>query len=384
VPLVLCAYVNSYEKKTGLGEGPACLQQAGSCIETFENLYKLSLRGAIATWQSYELSNGYGIASSAFGLLAMTNGAFFKGLIRALMRRFFLLLICVCFAGFAGLIPVPSRAEKQVVGDAELATIIGRLDIAFSIADSDILITSESFKITDSDGVNSLEFAGIKIDDGLGGGFSLDTPPGVPGRLDIVKDYTHPENDYLLFEVPDRSGNVAQPYISVDQVFFAGAEIGRLYLDKVVLYGTRFRLRLLPPLDGKFLDSDLGVGLGIGEMRYVYNKNNDNTDNEALSLKNIRLAQSAAGAPETPAAWTFSGLFRIGDIEGLFTDPPSPINPITVEIHITDSPDKPYMLLSLPIAGALRVENVNFGNRDFGPVAIDGIVAHTLKVRIPD
>jgi hypothetical protein len=30
--------------------------------------------------QSHGLSNGYGIASSAFGLLAMTNGAFFKGL----------------------------------------------------------------------------------------------------------------------------------------------------------------------------------------------------------------------------------------------------------------------------------------------------------------
>jgi len=28
------------------------------------------------TKQSHDLSNGYGIASSAFGLLAMTNGAF--------------------------------------------------------------------------------------------------------------------------------------------------------------------------------------------------------------------------------------------------------------------------------------------------------------------
>jgi hypothetical protein len=34
-----------------------------------------------ATKQFNGLSNGYGIASSAFGLLAMTNGAFFKGLI---------------------------------------------------------------------------------------------------------------------------------------------------------------------------------------------------------------------------------------------------------------------------------------------------------------
>ena len=34
-----------------------------------------------ATKQSHGLSNGYGIASLAYGLLAMTNGAFFnKGL----------------------------------------------------------------------------------------------------------------------------------------------------------------------------------------------------------------------------------------------------------------------------------------------------------------
>jgi hypothetical protein len=34
-----------------------------------------------ATKQSHGLSNGYGIALSAVGLLAMTNGAFFKGLL---------------------------------------------------------------------------------------------------------------------------------------------------------------------------------------------------------------------------------------------------------------------------------------------------------------
>lgn len=32
------------------------------------------------TKQSHGLSNGYGVASSAFGVLAMTNGPFFKAL----------------------------------------------------------------------------------------------------------------------------------------------------------------------------------------------------------------------------------------------------------------------------------------------------------------
>jgi len=34
-----------------------------------------------ATKQSHDLSNDYGIASSAFGLLSMTNGAYFKALL---------------------------------------------------------------------------------------------------------------------------------------------------------------------------------------------------------------------------------------------------------------------------------------------------------------
>jgi hypothetical protein len=52
------------------------------CFETF--ILGISALPVIArnavTKQSYGLSNGYGIASSAFGLLAMTNGEFFKGL----------------------------------------------------------------------------------------------------------------------------------------------------------------------------------------------------------------------------------------------------------------------------------------------------------------
>jgi hypothetical protein len=39
------------------------------------------------TKQSHGLSNGSGIASAAFGLLAMTNGEFFKGLTMQIVRR---------------------------------------------------------------------------------------------------------------------------------------------------------------------------------------------------------------------------------------------------------------------------------------------------------
>jgi len=34
----------------------------------------------------------------------------------------------------------------------------------------------------------------------------------------------------------------------------------------------------------------------------------------------------------------------------------------------------------VPIQGSLRVENVNFGGNDFGPIAIDGINAHRMSL----
>jgi hypothetical protein len=48
----------------------------------------LPMRGALATKQSHGLSYGYGIASSAFGLLAITNGAFVKVSLDEFAARF--------------------------------------------------------------------------------------------------------------------------------------------------------------------------------------------------------------------------------------------------------------------------------------------------------
>jgi len=50
-----------------------------SSSEIFEFPPLPSLRGTVTKKQSHALSHGYGIASSAFHILAMTNGAFFKG-----------------------------------------------------------------------------------------------------------------------------------------------------------------------------------------------------------------------------------------------------------------------------------------------------------------
>jgi hypothetical protein len=78
--------------------------------------------------------------------------------------------------------------------------------------------------------------------------------------------------------------------------------------------------------------------------------------------------------PTDPSGWTSSGVFSIGDIDSG--------NPATLDIG-TDAGGQTVMQLEMPMNGSLRVERLNFGNRDFGPMAIDGLQVHRLTVTIP-
>lgn len=55
--------------------------------------------------------------------------------------------------------------------------------------------------------------------------------------------------------------------------------------------------------------------------------------------------------------------------------------PATIDVA-TDSGNNTYLSLSLPMAGTVRVADVNFGGQDFGPIAIDNIQVHRLNVKI--
>ena len=73
-----------------------------------------------------------------------------------------------------------------------------------------------------------------------------------------------------------------------------------------------------------------------------------------------------------PHTWTYSGPFKIGDIAGA--------NPAQIDIG-TDASGVTSVRYELPMAGSIRVEDVNFGGSDFGPLALDGLTVHHLAIQ---
>jgi len=130
--------------------------------------------------------------------------------------------------------------------------------------------------------------------------------------------------------------------------------------------GSRKRLDLLPR--GSGLNYDLDFAMSIGEIKYIYNSGGG-----ALSLSNIHFSESGAGAPEDPASWTFSGPFKVGNIDTLTPAAFGANYGIPV----------PAAQFDLPMSGCIRIENVSMGVNDFGPAAIDGIQMHSFYVRVP-
>mgnify|MGYP000891252167 CR=1 FL=1 len=105
-----------------------------------------------------------------------------------------------------------------------------------------------------------------------------------------------------------------------------------------------------------------------------------NTTPAALSLAGIHIAGAATGAgddPAVPSTWEFGGVsnvFKIGSIGDVYNTPAS--MDVGTDAGITT------VNWSLPMAGTVRVENVQFGTQSFGPVAIDNIQFHRLNVKI--
>jgi len=128
------------------------------------------------------------------------------------------------------------------------------------------------------------------------------------------------------------------------------------------------------------VDFDYSTIVYAQAFRYTYTTTPVLPDTTGtLALTGIHLMGAATGTaddPSNPATWKFTGtnnVFRIGNIDTG--------NPATIDVS-TDTGGTTSLNLNLPMQGSLRVENVNFGGNDFGPIAIDGINVHHLYVKI--
>jgi hypothetical protein len=119
--------------------------------------------------------------------------------------------------------------------------------------------------------------------------------------------------------------------------------------------------------DGGGIDWEYGTRLSIDTLRLTYNDLN-----ESLAANGIHFGLHDAGDPADPSTWQMTGLFQIGAIaEGA---------PATFDVGQGED-GMVAVTMNMPMRGSLRVESLQWGGSDFGPMAIDDIQVHRLTVR---
>ena len=111
------------------------------------------------------------------------------------------LFICTSILFFA--LSFSVNAGMKQMSNVELdAVSAGNILYAVKISNSSLLISADSISFTDSGLINTLEFQGITVDNGSGGGFCYDTPVGAI-ELYVMTDGVSPGFRYLVYETPD-------------------------------------------------------------------------------------------------------------------------------------------------------------------------------------
>ena len=275
------------------------------------------------------------------------------------------------FTVLSALFSAETTAAMRPLGDTDLAKVTGRGGVSIDM-DLAVNVSLGSLKISDTSATPSwLELNGVTITGPSGGNFLVRTHDDDsnnafhlnPTTIDVSTD---PAGRTSLI-ISDASG-LSPRYFDVARLVFAGQELGSLSVGPLTEGPSR--LMVTAPLVGPGVEFDYASRLDIGAFRYRYNSS------DSLTLIGVHLVGSASGAPEDPASWTLTGSYHIGET------PAGSSNPASIKVGALAGDSSPSTFISLPMQGALRVEDVAFGPTSFGPVAIDGINVHRLQLRL--
>lgn len=133
------------------------------------------------------------------------------------------------------------------------------------------------------------------------------------------------------------------------------------------------------------IDFEYGFEQHIDHIGYFYG-NDFNTDH--LVISDFHFGSSfgfgtVGDDPRFPSTWTTDiGNFKIGDMFGSLANNE---HSRPAQFDVGAIPDGAGMyegaiIMTLPMSGSIRFENVDFGGIDFGPGAIDGIEAYRMNV----
>lgn len=228
---------------------------------------------------------------------------------------------------------------------------------------------------SDTDNGNWIGLENLTVDDGMGGYFSYDTPLNTPIQFDVGSDETGRSAVWFVL-----SDHVLPRSYSAEHLVFCGQDIGSLSFGGVTQGPSQFLIAAHN--DGtRGIDYEFFTKLGIDSVGYAYNN-----APSSFAMSGIHAVGTAAGAPEDPSSWSFSGEFMIGDLDGeeidVDNDPGNAAapNPATIDVGTDTTTGNTSMVLGAPMKGTIRIEDVSFGGASFGPCAIDGITVHHLNL----
>lgn len=190
-----------------------------------------------------------------------------------------------------------------------------------------------------------------------------------PVTLDV---FNSPDNRPMLaLQMPSYG---QQLFMESDSLDFAGQDLGPMTLEYPLTSDEPGALKLFATP----LDSGIGLQLElqnrIQQLRLDYGPEGGwFSSDAALVLGNLRLADhfttNLAGS-DVP-----HGTFRIGDLNPLGA---SSYDPMT--INVGSDAEGAFLRMQMPMAGSIRLEEVSIAGTDFGPIRVDGLVAHRMQV----
>lgn len=222
-------------------------------------------------------------------------------------------------------------------------------------------------------GLGVFETGAADIDnDGVAGKLTIDV-----GTVTNNPDITTDDMPLVFLSCPDWMQNID---VLIGNVNWCGKSIGSAEIRGFSLPSWH---AYIGSYNGAGVDFQLGFRTKIEEIKFNYGENG-----ESFSVNKLQAAGTFAhdpsdaiqDNPEDPSTWKASGEFKVGD--ALASTP----NPASIDIGVRENADgttTPIIQMQLNASGSIRASDIAFGTQSFGPMAIDGIKVHNMKIELP-
>ena len=286
------------------------------------------------------------------------------------------------------LLAPPVASGMTALGDGELASVHAGSGVSQDLTGTALINVGSSW-FQDTDTGNRIEFNNIVWGNGSGGGFSFATPAGDPFTIDVgtnaagqtiidlhdstqVSPRTFSANFHFLeysLGAYSYDPGYYDPVLDIHDYItnYIVQDLGSLNVSGIV--STENNL-LIGAHGG--VDFQYNANIAIGSALYNYNTTN------ALAFTGIQFFGTTPAnteLPQDPTTWKpGSGPFQIGNMAGG--------NPATIDVGTDTTTGFTQIKLNLPMTGEIRVQDVNFGGADFGPLVLSGLDVHHLTIQI--